>query len=43
LAEKFGAKKADADKAAKSLKKFGLKVEEVSLESRSMTTSGRVF
>src|SRR5260370_6436483 len=40
LAEKFGAKKADADKVAKSLRKFGLKVEEVSLETRSMTVSG---
>src|SRR5271157_1838215 len=40
LAEKFGAKKADADKIAKSLKRFGLKVEEVSLETRSMRVSG---
>ena len=40
LAEKFGAKQADADKVAKSLAKFGLKVVEVSLETRSMTVSG---
>jgi kumamolisin len=40
LAEKFGAKKADAEKVEKSLKKFGLKVEEVSLETRSMRVSG---
>jgi kumamolisin len=40
LAEKFGARKADADKVAKCLKKFGLKVEEVSLETRSMRVSG---
>jgi kumamolisin len=40
LAEKFGASKADADKVAKSLKKFGLKVEDVSLETRSMRVSG---
>ncbi len=40
LAEKFGAKQADADKVAKSLKKFGLKVDAVSLETRSMTVSG---
>src|SRR5580700_7824040 len=40
LAQKFGAKQADADKVAKSLAKFGLKVEDVSLETRSMTVSG---
>lgn len=40
LAEKFAAKKTDADKVAKSLKKFGLKVEDVSLETRSMRVSG---
>ncbi len=40
FAEKFAAKKSDADKVAKSLKKFGLKVEEVSLETRSMRVSG---
>jgi kumamolisin len=40
LAEKFGAKQADADKVAKSLLKFGLKVEDVSLETRSMRVSG---
>ena len=42
LAEKFGASKADADKVAKSLKKFGLKVEEVLLASRSMRVSGTI-
>ena len=36
LVEKFGASKADADKVEKSLNKFGLKVEDVSLETRSM-------
>jgi kumamolisin len=40
LAQKFGAKQADADKVAKSLAKFGLKVEDVALETRSMTVSG---
>src|SRR5215469_13983954 len=40
LAEKFGAKKVDADKVAQSLKKFGLKVDDVSLATRSMTVSG---
>jgi kumamolisin len=40
LAEKFGAKQADADKVARSLKKFGLKVEDVSLATRSMRVSG---
>jgi kumamolisin len=40
LAEKFGAKKADADKVAKCLKKFGLKVEKVSRDTRSMRVSG---
>ena len=40
LAQKFGAKQADADKVAKSLAKFGLKVKDVSLETRSMTVSG---
>jgi kumamolisin len=40
LAERFGAKKADADKVAKSLKAFGLKVDSVSLETRSMCVSG---
>ena len=32
--------KADADKGAASLKKFGLKVEDVNLEARSMLVSG---
>jgi kumamolisin len=40
LAEKFGASKKDADKVAKSLKKFGLKVDSVSLATRSMSVSG---
>jgi len=40
LAQKFGASQENADKVAKSLKKFGLKVEEVSLGTRSMTVSG---
>jgi kumamolisin len=40
LADKFGARQADADKVAKSLRKFGLKIEEVSLETRSMRVSG---
>ncbi len=40
LAEKYGAKKADADKVARSLRKFGLKVDSVSLETRSMQVSG---
>jgi kumamolisin len=40
LAENFGARKADADKVAKCLKKFGLKVKGVSLETRSMRVSG---
>jgi kumamolisin len=39
---KYGAKKADADKVAKSLKKFGLKVESVSLATRSVRVSGKV-
>jgi kumamolisin len=40
LAEKFGASKADADKVAKSLKKYGLKVDRVSLATRSMSVTG---
>jgi kumamolisin len=40
LAEKFGAAKEDADKVAKALKKFGIKVDSVSLETRSMIVSG---
>jgi kumamolisin len=40
LAEKFGARQEDADKVAKSLKKYGLKVDSVSLEARSMSVSG---
>jgi kumamolisin len=40
LAQKFGASQADADKVAKSLKKYGLKVNDISLETRSMVVSG---
>jgi kumamolisin len=40
LSERFGAKQSDADKVAKSLKKFGLKVDDLSLATRSMTVSG---
>jgi kumamolisin len=40
LAQQFSAKKEDADKVEKTLKKFGLKVENVSLETRSMRVSG---
>ncbi len=42
LAEKYGTKKADADKVAKVLRKYGLKVEGVSLASRSMRVSGTI-
>src|SRR5258708_11639515 len=40
FAEKFGARQDDADKVTKSLKKFGLKVDSVSLATRSMSVSG---
>ena len=40
LAEKFGAKKSDADTVAKALKAFGLKVDSTALENRSMCVSG---
>jgi kumamolisin len=40
LNEKFGAKQADADRVAKSLRRFGLKVEDISLGTRSMRVSG---
>lgn len=40
LAEKFGAKQADADKVAKALKKFGIKVDDVQLATQSMRVSG---
>jgi kumamolisin len=40
LAEEFGAKKEDADKVAKFLKERDLKVEEISLITRSMCISG---
>ena len=42
FAEKYGTRKADADKVAKVLKKYGLKVEEVSLATRSMRVSGTI-
>lgn len=42
LAEKYGTKKSDADQVAKVLKKYGLKVEEVSLATRSMRVSGTI-
>jgi kumamolisin len=40
FSQKFAANKGDADTVTKALKKFGLKVEEVSLENRSMRVSG---
>ena len=40
VTEKFGAKEDDANRVAKALKRFGLKVDEVSLETRSMRVSG---
>jgi kumamolisin len=40
LSAKFGANKADADKVASVLKTFGLKVESVSLATRSMRVVG---
>jgi kumamolisin len=40
FAEKYGARQEDADKVAQSLKKFGLKVESISLGTRSMVVSG---
>jgi kumamolisin len=40
LTEKFGASKADADKVANSLKKYGIQTVSVSLATRSMTVSG---
>src|SRR3974390_3188395 len=40
FAEKYGASQADADKVAKALKKFGLKVKDVSLATRSIRVSG---
>jgi kumamolisin len=40
LAEKFGTQKANADKVAKTLKKFGLKVDKVLLATQSMRVSG---
>jgi len=40
LLKDYGASQQDADKVAKSLKKFGLKVDSVSLETHSMKVSG---
>ena len=40
LEKRFGARRADADKVEKSLKKFGLKVEKISLLTRSMRVGG---
>jgi kumamolisin len=40
LADQFGTKKADADKVAKILKKYGLKVDKVRLATQSMVVSG---
>ena len=40
VAEKFGAKQEDADKVRKVLRRFGLKVDQVSPETRSMQVSG---
>jgi kumamolisin len=42
LATSYGASQADADKVAKSVKKFGLKVEDVQLATRSMRVSGTI-
>ncbi len=39
---KYGAKKKDAQAVAKSLKAFGLKIESVSLPTRSMRVSGKI-
>src|SRR5205085_12656347 len=40
FAEKFGANRSDADTVAKSLRKYGLKVEDLSLTTRSMKVTG---
>lgn len=42
LAARYGASQANADKVAKSLKKFGLKVDDVQLATRSMRVSGTI-
>src|SRR5258708_23461879 len=42
LASQFGASREDADKVARVLKRFGLKIEEVSLPTGSMRVSGTV-
>ena len=38
----FGARREDADEVARVLERYGLKVEDVSLASRSMRVSGSV-
>lgn len=40
LAERFSARKEDADKVARSLQKYGISVVDVSLETRSMRVRG---
>jgi kumamolisin len=40
LEEDYGAKRADADKVAKTLKKFGIKLESVSLATKTMRVIG---
>jgi kumamolisin len=40
FAQQYGARQVDADRVAASLKKFGLKVEDVSLVARTMKVSG---
>lgn len=40
--QKYGAKKKDAAAVAKSLKRYGLKVDSVSLPTRSMQVSGKI-
>jgi kumamolisin len=42
FAAEYGAKQVDADKVAKALEKFGLRVDEVSLPAASMRVSGTV-
>lgn len=40
LTERFAARKEDADRVAKTLARYGIEVEDVSLETRSMRVSG---
>lgn len=42
LTAKFGAKKEEAEQVARTLQKFGLNVDEVSLATRSMKVSGTI-